>query len=163
MLSVVCINKTILGNTYWKTQWPKWDDPPTATFDLNIFWKHRGPLFFGDIWSADVAAGHDPTCLLPCHCGVQMSMADDPDICQVILYYLNSFYVYEVKAMECLQFKATFEKQWRQQKCGIVVIVISWIRRKYNKWALLLCCLSRLHFHKIYNIFFILKNHLLLE
>ncbi len=50
-----------------------------------------------------------------------------------------------------------------KRKCRIVVIVISQIQRKYNKWALLLCCLSRLHFHKIYNIFFVLKNCLSLE
>ncbi len=119
--------KTILGNTYWKTQWPKRDDPPTATFDPNVFWKHGGPLFFGDIRSADVAAGHDPTRLLPCRCGVQMSMADDPDVRQVILYYLNSFHVYEeVKAMERLQFKATFEKQWRHKENWVIHIAEMW-------------------------------------
>src|SRR6266702_3071817 len=66
--------------TCTKTQWPKQDDSPT-TFDPNVFWKHGGPLFFGDIWSADVAAGrHDPMRLLPCHCVVQMSTVDVPDV-----------------------------------------------------------------------------------
>ncbi|KAI9429185.1 hypothetical protein H4582DRAFT_2089861 [Lactarius indigo] len=122
--------KTILGDTYWKTQWPKRDDPPTATFDADVFWKHGGPLFFGDIRSAEVAAGHhEPTSLLPCRCGVQMSTADDPDVRQAILYYLNSFHIYEeVKAMERFQFKATssFEKRWRLQENWVYHIAEMW-------------------------------------
>ena len=119
--------KTILGNTYWKTQWPKQDDSPT-TFDPNVFWKHGGPLFFGDIRSADVAAGrHDPTRLLPCHCVVQMSTADDPDVRQVILYYLNSFHIYEeIKAMERIQLKDTFEKRWIHKECWVYHIAEMW-------------------------------------
>ncbi|KAH9015824.1 hypothetical protein EDB85DRAFT_2156364 [Lactarius pseudohatsudake] len=122
--------KTILGNTYWKTQWPKRDNPHTATFDHDVFWKHGGPYFFGDIRSAEVAAGHhDPTSLLPCHCCVQMSMADDTDVCQAMLYYLNSFHVYkEVKAMEHFRFKATssFKKRWIQQENWVYHITEMW-------------------------------------
>ncbi|KAH9013792.1 hypothetical protein EDB83DRAFT_2321613 [Lactarius deliciosus] len=85
--------KTILGNTYWKTQWPKQDDPPTATFDPD------------------------------------MSTADDLDVRQAMLYYLNSFHVYEeVKAMECFRFKATssFEKRWIQQENWVYHIAEMW-------------------------------------
>ncbi|KAH9020356.1 hypothetical protein EDB85DRAFT_2153130 [Lactarius pseudohatsudake] len=122
--------KTILGNTYWKTQWPKRDDPLTAIFDPDVFWKHGGPLFFGDIRSAKVAVGHhDPTSQLPCRCGVQISTADHPDVRQAILYYLNSFHIYkEVMAMERFQFKAIsgFEKRWRLQKNWVYHIVEMW-------------------------------------
>ena len=120
--------RTILGNTYWKTQWPKRDNPPTEIFDAKVFWKHGGPLFFGDTWSADVAAGrHDPTSLLPCRCDVQMTTADDVEIRQVTLFYLNSFHIHEeIKAMERLQFKATFEKRWRSQEISVNHLVEMW-------------------------------------
>ena len=122
-----------MGDTYWKTQWPKQDDPAAATFNPNVFWKHGGPLFFGNTRSAEVAVGHhDPTSLLPCYCRVQMTTANDPDVRQVILYYLNSFHIYEeVKAMEHLQFKATsekhtFEKQWIHKENWVVHISEMW-------------------------------------
>ena len=121
--------RSILGNTYWKQCWPSRDNSSLdTTFDPTLFWKHGGPLFFGDTLSADVAAGHhDPSSLLPCRCDVQMSTADDPQIRQVILYHLNSRHVYEeVKEMERLQFKTTFEKRWRSQEIGVNHIVEMW-------------------------------------
>jgi hypothetical protein len=97
-------------------------------FDANVFWKHGGPLFFGDTWSVDVAAGCDnPTSFLPCCCNIQMTTADDEDICQVTLFYLNSFHVNEeIKAMECLQFEDTFESRWRCQEMSVNHLVEMW-------------------------------------
>jgi hypothetical protein len=121
--------RSVLGNTYWKSCWPLRDDlSPDTTFDPNLFWKHGGTLFFGNTLSADVAAGlHDPSSLLPCHCDVQMTTADDPEIRQVILYYLNSYHVYEeLKEMGRLQFKTTFEKRWRSQETAVNQIVEMW-------------------------------------
>jgi hypothetical protein len=120
--------RSILGNAYWKTQWPKGDNPPTETFDANIFWKHGGPLFFGDTWSADVAAGRDkPTSFLPCRCNVQMTTADDENVRQVTLFYLNSFHVREeIKAMERLQFEDTFVRRWRHQEISVAHLVEMW-------------------------------------
>jgi hypothetical protein len=67
-----------LNDTYWKRQWPKGDNLTPETFDVNLFWKHGSPLFFGNAWSADVTAGCDnPTSSLPCQFDVQMTMADD--------------------------------------------------------------------------------------
>jgi hypothetical protein len=81
-------------------------------FDPNVFWKHGGSLVFGGPWSADVAAGcYNPTSQLACHCNVQLSTADDTDVREVVLYYLNSFHVYEeIKEMVRLQFLTDFEK-----------------------------------------------------
>ncbi|KAF8257094.1 hypothetical protein EI94DRAFT_1709621 [Lactarius quietus] len=121
--------RSILGNTYWKKCWPSRDNPSLdTTFEPNLFWKHGGPLFFGDTWSVDVAAGlHDPSSLLPCRCDVQITTADDPEIHQVILYCLNSYHVYEeVKEMEHLQFKTTFEKRWGSQEMAVNHITEMW-------------------------------------
>ena len=120
--------RSILGNMYWKTQWPRVGDPPIATFDANLFWKHGGPLFFGDTWSADVAAGRDnPTSLLPCCCDVQMTTANDEAVHQVTLFYLNLFHVHEeIKAMERLQFKDTFVSRWGNQDILVTHLVEMW-------------------------------------
>jgi len=103
--------RCILGNTYWKKQWPKPDADNAPTFDPNAFWKYGGALLFGDQRSADVAAGHyDPTSRLACHCDVQLTTVDETDIRQVVLYNLNSFHVYEeIREMERIQFPANFE------------------------------------------------------
>jgi hypothetical protein len=71
--------RSILGNTYWKSMWPrpKPDDVNSSNFDAARFWIYGGPLFFGDELSAKVTCGHDPTSFLPCHCGVELDMADD--------------------------------------------------------------------------------------
>jgi len=54
-------------------------------------------------------------------------MADDPDVRQVILYYLNSFHIYEeIKAMEHIRFKDTFEKQWIHKECWVYHIAEMW-------------------------------------
>ncbi|KAH8992144.1 hypothetical protein EDB86DRAFT_2830574 [Lactarius hatsudake] len=104
--------RSILGNTYWKKQWPKHNGNNPLTFDPKVFWKYRGSLFFGDEWSADVAAGwYNPTSRLSCHCDVQLATADDTDIRQVVVYHLNSFHMYEeIREMEHIQFLSTFEK-----------------------------------------------------
>ncbi|KAI9435856.1 hypothetical protein H4582DRAFT_2079482 [Lactarius indigo] len=95
--------RTVLNGTYWKLQWPRRDNPSQdTTFDPSVFWKYGGPLFFGDERSVDVAAGrHNPTSALPCGCDVQITSADDSDVRQVALYYLNSFHtIAEIKEME---------------------------------------------------------------
>ena len=101
--------------TYWKKQWPRHNANNPLAFDPNIFWKNGRSLLFGSLWSADVAVGcYNPTSQLACHCHVQLSTADDIDIRQVVLYYLNSFHIYEeIKEMVHLQFPTNFEKQWR--------------------------------------------------
>jgi hypothetical protein len=107
--------RSILGSTYWKKQWPKNDGNNPLAFDPDIFWKYSGSLLFGGLWSANVAAGcYNPTSQLACHCHVQLSTADDTDFCEVVLYYLNSFHMYEeIKEMVRLQFLADFKKQWK--------------------------------------------------
>ena len=99
-----------------------------STFDPNMFWKYGGALLFGVQWSADVAAGrHDPRSRLACHCDIQLSTADDADIRQVVLYYLNSFHVYEeIKEMERLQFPANFKRRWKYQQLTLNLIVEMW-------------------------------------
>ena len=120
--------RSILGNTYWKQQWPKPDEGNPSTFDPNAFWKYGGALLFGDRRSADVAAGYyDPRSRLACRCDVQLTTADDTDIRQVILYYLNSFHVYEeIKEMERIQFQDNFEKRWKGQLFTLNQIVEMW-------------------------------------
>ena len=75
-------------------------------FDPNIFWKYRCSLLFGDERSATITAGrYNPTSQLACHCDVQLDMVDDTNVCQVVVYYFNSFHMYEeIKEMERLQF-----------------------------------------------------------
>ncbi|KAH9031989.1 hypothetical protein EDB84DRAFT_1562111 [Lactarius hengduanensis] len=111
--------RSILGNTYWKKQWPKHNGNNPSTFDPNVFWKYGGSLFFGDERSADVAAGrYNPTSRLSCHCDVQLATADDTDIRQVVVYHLNSFHVYEeIREMERLQFPIV--EMWDPSKGGV--------------------------------------------
>jgi hypothetical protein len=103
--------RSILGNTYWKKQWPRDGNNPSM-FDPNLFWKYGGSLLFGGLQSANITAGrYNPTSQLSCHCHVQLSTADDTDVREVVLYYLNSFHVYEeIKEMVRLQFPTDFEK-----------------------------------------------------
>ncbi|KAH8993551.1 hypothetical protein EDB86DRAFT_3078591 [Lactarius hatsudake] len=76
--------RLVLGNTYWKQQWPKHNgnvSPLDNTFDPDAFWRHGGPLLFGDELSVEITAGRfDPTSTLPCRCAVRMDTADDPDV-----------------------------------------------------------------------------------
>ena len=120
--------RSILGNTYWKKQWPKHDARNPSAFDPNMFWKYGGSLLFGGPQSADVAAGYyNPTSQLSCRCHVQLSTADDIDIRQVVLYYLNLFHMYEeIKEMVRLQFPTNFEKQWRHRTLEVNQIVEMW-------------------------------------
>jgi hypothetical protein len=120
--------RSILGSTYWKKQWPKHDGNDPSTFDPDVFWKHGGSLVFGGPRSADVAAGcYNPTSQLACRCNVQLSTADDTDVREVVLYYLNSFHVYEeIKEMVRLQFPTDFEKRWRYRTLELNQIVEMW-------------------------------------
>ena len=120
--------RLILGSTYWKSQWPKPDANNPSAFDPDVFWKHGGPLLFGDDRSADVAAGrYNPTSRLSCRCDVRLDTADDTDIRQVVLYNLNSFHVLEeIKEMEHLLFPTDFEKRWRDLSSQIETIVEMW-------------------------------------
>ncbi|KAH9012327.1 hypothetical protein EDB84DRAFT_1536349 [Lactarius hengduanensis] len=120
--------RSILGNTYWKKQWPRHDGNNPLAFDPNVFWKYGGSLLFGDIRSADITAGrYNPTSLLSCHCDVQLATADDTDIHQVVLYNLNSFQVYEeIREIERLQFPTTFEKRWQSQYLELNQILEMW-------------------------------------
>lgn len=118
----------ILGNTYWKKQWPKFDKNNPSAFNPEEFWKYGGSLLFGDERSADVAAGrYNPTSKLACGCDVRLVTVDDTDIRQAVLYYLNSFHVYEeLKEMERLLFPTTFEKRWQGLRLEIEMIVEMW-------------------------------------
>jgi hypothetical protein len=120
--------RSILGNTGWKKQWHKPNSNSSSTFDLNVFWKYGYTLLFGDEHSAAVAVGcYNPTSQLSCCCDVQLAMADDTDIHQMVAYYLNSFHTYEeIKEMEHLQFSTTFEKRWASQRFEIDQIVEMW-------------------------------------
>ncbi|KAH9014850.1 hypothetical protein EDB85DRAFT_1899029 [Lactarius pseudohatsudake] len=109
--------RSVLGNTYWKQQWPKHDgnvSPHDSTFDPDAFWRHGGPLLFGDELSAEIAAGRfDPTSTLPCRCAVRMDTADDPDIRQAVLYQLGRQHLFEeIREMERLQFPDNPGNRW---------------------------------------------------
>ncbi|KAH9064934.1 hypothetical protein EDB87DRAFT_1574675 [Lactarius vividus] len=120
--------RAILGNSYWKKQWPKHDKNNSSTFDPNVFWKCGGPLLFRNEQSADVAAGcYNLTSWLSFRCDVQLAMADETDIHQVVLYYFNSFHVYEeIREMEHLQFLTTFEKRWQGLYLEVNQIMEMW-------------------------------------
>ena len=120
--------RSILGNTYWKKQWPKTDGNTSSNFNSDIFWKYGGPLLFGNEQSANIAAGrYNPTSRLSCCCDVQLATADDTDIHQVVLYYLNLFHVHEeIREMMHLQFPTTFEKNWINQGITLGMIVDMW-------------------------------------
>ncbi len=54
-------------------------------------------------------------------------MADDTDICKVVLYHFNLFHVYEeVRQMEHIQFLTTSEKWWKCQILSVAMIVEMW-------------------------------------
>jgi hypothetical protein len=120
--------RSVLGDTYWKKQWPRPDGNNPSAFDPGTFWKYGGPLLFGNERSADVAAGrYNPTSWLACRCDVDLATADDTDIRQVILYYLNTFHVYEeIKEMERFLFPTTFKKRWEEHKLEVERIVEMW-------------------------------------
>ncbi|KAH9163208.1 hypothetical protein EDB89DRAFT_2079056 [Lactarius sanguifluus] len=98
--------RSILGNTYWKKQWPKHNGNNLLTFDPKVFWKYGGSLF-------SAMSG--------------LATADDTDIRQVVVYHLNSFHVYEeIREMERIQFPSTFEKRWKGQNLTLNKIVEMW-------------------------------------
>ena len=124
--------RSVLGNTYWKRQWPLNRDKNAPshdnTFDPNEFWKHGGPLFFGDELSARVAARKcDPTSRLSCGCIVQMETADEPEVRQAALYHLNLLHtVEEIKQMERVLFPSSFETRWKDQLLWVDTITGLW-------------------------------------
>ncbi|KAH9167410.1 hypothetical protein EDB89DRAFT_1910086 [Lactarius sanguifluus] len=107
--------RSILGNTYWKKQWPKHNGNNLLTFDPKVFWKYGGSLFFGDERSADVAAGrynpHEPI-VLPLRRG-----CIPPQLVHVYE---------EIREMERIQFPSTFEKRWKGQNLTLNKIVEMW-------------------------------------
>ncbi|KAH9009722.1 hypothetical protein EDB85DRAFT_2162357 [Lactarius pseudohatsudake] len=114
--------KSILGESYWKSQWPL--AAPDAnnlslTFNPEMFWKHGGPLLFGDTENTAIANGdYNPTSPLPCGCPVQMDTANDPLIKQAALYHLNWLHaIEEIKEMEQHQFPT---KQWSSDQTNMV-------------------------------------------
>jgi hypothetical protein len=114
-----------LGNTYWKSMWPKPDDKDASTpsqFDPARFWLHGGPLFFGDTISKEVAAGFDPTSVLSCQCDVEMATADNVEVRQTILYHLNMDHaVAEIKAMDREQFPLDFQQRWNKGRLSAIL------------------------------------------
>ncbi|KAH9074898.1 hypothetical protein EDB83DRAFT_2312384 [Lactarius deliciosus] len=110
--------RSILGNTYWKKQWPRHDGNNPLAFDPNMFWKYGGSLLFSDVRSADITAGrYNPTSLLSCHCDIQLATTDDTDIRQVYE---------EIREIERLQFLTTFEKRWQSQYLELNQILEMW-------------------------------------
>jgi len=87
--------RSILGNTYWKSMWPrpKSGNAGSSNFDPLQFWTHGGPLFFGDEMSAEVVSGRDLASVLHCSCEVQMDTADDDEVQQTILYVTPRSYL----------------------------------------------------------------------
>jgi hypothetical protein len=113
--------RSVLGNTYWKSMWPRPNpgDASSSNFDPAQFWSHGGPLFFGDEMSAEVASGREVTSLLNCRCEVQMDTADDDEVRQTILYHLNMDHVTaEIQEMDRLQFPLDFERRWNLGHCS---------------------------------------------
>jgi len=56
-----------------------------------------------------------------------MTTCDNPDIRQVVLYYLNLFHtIEEVKEMEHSQFPGEFKRWWRQQGQVVELMVEMW-------------------------------------
>ncbi|KAN0128947.1 hypothetical protein V8E53_013236, partial [Lactarius tabidus] len=129
--------RSILGDTYWKQQWPKDDGnipQLESTYDPNAFWKHGGPLFFGDERSAKIAAGkYGPRSTRPCGCAVRMDSADDPDVRQAALYQLISMHSkWEMEEMECLLFpegqpeEGSARRRWGERLWGKVKVLNMW-------------------------------------
>ena len=99
--------RSVLGNTYWKSMWPRPNpgDAGSSNFDPLQFWIHGGPLFFGDETNVQVISGCDVTSILRCRCEVQMDTADDNEVRQTVLYHLNMYQASaEIREMDLLQF-----------------------------------------------------------
>jgi hypothetical protein len=107
--------RTVLGNTYWKSMWPRPtpDDAGSSNFDPLQFWIHGGPLFFGDKTNAEVTSGCNVTSVLRCRCEVQMDSADDDEVRQTVLYHLNMEHAAaEIREMDRLQFPLDYKERW---------------------------------------------------
>ena len=116
--------RSILGNTYWKSMWPRPNPSDVTLFNFNLvrFWVHGGPLFFGEMLSAEVASRRDVSSILPCCCKVEMDMANNVEIHQTILYHLNMDHALaKIKEMDCLQFPLDFKRQWDQGRLNAIL------------------------------------------
>src|SRR6267154_2550582 len=121
--------RSILGNTYWKSMWPRPNpgDAGSLNFDPLRFWIHGGPLFFGDKMSADVISGHDVASVLYCRCEVQMNTADDDEVRQTVLYHLNmSQASAEIEEMDRLQFPLDYERWSQDRQSAIADMTDMW-------------------------------------
>ena len=109
--------RSILGNYYWKTMWPKPspNDVGSPIFNPMRFWIHGGPLFFGSVSSAQVASGVDISSVLLCGCEVKVDSADDDEVRQTVLYHLNMNHATaEIREMDHLQFPLDYRRWWEQ-------------------------------------------------
>jgi len=116
--------RTVLGNTYWKSMWPRPTpgDVGSSTFDPARFWIHGGPLVFGDELSTEVVSGRDVSSVLPCRCEVEMDTADDVEVRQTVLYHLNMGHASaEIKEMDRLQFPSDFKRRWDQGRLSSIL------------------------------------------
>jgi hypothetical protein len=121
--------RSILGNMYWKSMWPrpKSGDAGSLNFDPLQFWTHGGPLFFGDEMSAEVVSRHDLASVLHCSCEVQMDMADDDEVRQTILYHLNMEHaIAEIREMDRLLFGSDYERQSQGWLSAILDMTDMW-------------------------------------
>ncbi|KAF8494365.1 hypothetical protein F5888DRAFT_1805539 [Russula emetica] len=114
--------RSILGNSYWKSMWPRPNpgDVRSSNFDPARFWIQGGPLFFGDELSAEVASGRDISCVLSCRCEVQLDSADDDEVRQTVLYHMEHASA-EIKEMDRLQFLSDFKRHWNQGRLTAIL------------------------------------------
>jgi hypothetical protein len=118
--------RSILGNTYWKSMWPRPNLGGTS-FDPERFWIHGGPLFFGDELSAEVAAGRDVSSVMACRCDVKINSADDNNIRQTVLYHLNLEHAAaEIYEMDRLQFPLDFQRRKQDRMSSIHSMTDMW-------------------------------------
>ncbi|KAF8264007.1 hypothetical protein EI94DRAFT_1806339 [Lactarius quietus] len=105
--------RSILGNSYWKKQWPQNSENKPSTFNPDMFWKY-GALSFSAMSEVPMLMQVVITPQAKC-------------LAVVVIYYLNSFHVYEeIKEMEHLQFPTTFEKRWAGLRLELNQIVEMW-------------------------------------
>ena len=121
--------RSILGNTYWKSMWPRPNpqDTGSSNFDPLRFWIHGGPFFFGNKMNALLLFRRDLTSALQCGCEVQMDLADNDKVRQTVLYHLNMEQVIaEVKEMDRLQFTLDYELRVQNQCSAISNMMDMW-------------------------------------
>ncbi|KAI0037734.1 hypothetical protein FA95DRAFT_1613928 [Auriscalpium vulgare] len=89
--------KEILGDVYWKKQWPtkdpyKFNPAVDEAYDPAVFWKYGGKQFFGK-YEKDAIDGKLK--LSPskhsCGCLLDNSVLDDPAYRRVVLYHIKRY------------------------------------------------------------------------